>query len=87
MHPIYAFLLASLVFLYQLWGLYIIYGLPGVIAFRVAFPLYKILQLFSLPMTSVASDGLDFILFLVVNKVRWGPRVVFSVFLRLYVWG
>ena len=46
---------------------------PGVIAFGVALPLYEILQLLFLPMTSVAPDGLDLILFLVVDKVRWGP--------------
>ncbi len=60
---------------------------PGVIAFGVALPLYEILQLLFLPMTSVAPDGLDLILFLVVDKVRWGSGVVFPVFFCLYEWG
>ncbi len=47
-------------------------GLPGVIAFGVALPLNEILQLFFPSMTLVASDGLDLILFSVVDKVRWG---------------
>jgi len=31
-------------------------------------------------MTLVASDGLDFVLFFVVDKVRWGSRVVLFMF-------
>jgi len=62
-------------------------GLPGVVTFGVALPLYEILQLSFLPMTSVAPDGLDFVLFSVVDKVRRGPGVVFSVFFCLHKWG
>jgi len=43
--------------------------------------------LFLPPMTSVASDGLDLVLFFIVNKVRWGSREVFPMFFRLYVRG
>jgi len=78
------FPLALLVFFYQPGGLNVADGLPGVVAFGIALPLYKILQLSFLPMTSVASDGLDFVLFSVVDKVRWGPRIVFPVFFCLY---
>jgi len=53
---------------------------PGVIALRVPLPLNKVLQLFSSPIMSVALDGLNFVLFFVINKVRWGPQVVFSIF-------
>ena len=38
-------------------------------------------------MMSVAPDGLDLVLFFVVDKVRWGPREVFSMFFCLYVRG
>src|SRR5216683_1868082 len=79
--------LASFVLLYQPRGLYVINWLPSVIALWVALPFDKILQLFFLSMTSVAPDGLDFILFLVVDKVRWGPQIVFSMFACLYVGG
>jgi hypothetical protein len=61
--------------------------LPDVVAFGVPFPFDKVLQLFSLPMTSVAPDGLDFVLFFVVDKVRWGSGVVFSVFFCFDEWG
>ncbi len=60
---------------------------PGVIAFGVALPLYEILQLLFPPMMSVAPDGLDLVLFLIVDKVRWGLGVVLPVFFRLYEWG
>jgi len=66
--------------------LYIFDGFPHVVTFRVSQPLYKILQLFSLPMMSVAADGLDFILFVVIDKVRWWSGVVFSVLGCFNVW-
>jgi hypothetical protein len=61
--------------------------LPGVVAFGVPLPLDKVLQLFSSSMTSVASDGLDFVLFFVVDKVRWWSRVVLPVFFCFDEWG
>jgi len=35
----------------------------------------------------VASDGLDFVLFSVVDKVRWGSGIVLSMFFCLYKQG
>ena len=64
-----------------------IHWFPGVVAFRVALPLYEILQLSFLPITLVAPDGLDLVLFSVIDKVRWGSRIVLSVFFCLYVGG
>src|SRR5216683_4312156 len=81
------FFLVSFVFPYQPGSLYVVDGLPGVIAFGVALPLYEILQLSFLPMTSVAPDGLDLVLFSVVDKVRWGSRIIFPVFFCLYIGG
>ncbi len=54
--------------------------LPHVVTFRVAKPLDQVLQLFSPPLTLVAADGLDFILFCVPHKVGWWPGVVFPMF-------
>jgi len=79
--------LAPLVLSYQLWGLDVVSWFPGIITFGVALPLDKVLQLFLPPLTSVASDGLDLILFFIVDKVRWGSREVFSIFFCLYVRG
>ena len=61
--------------------------LLGVVTFGIALPLYEILQLSFLPITSVASDGLDFILFSVVDEVRWGSGIVLPVFFCLYKQG
>ncbi len=60
---------------------------PGVIALGVSHPLYEILQLFLASMTSVALDGLDLVLFVIVDEVRWGPRELFTMFNCLNVWG
>src|SRR6266851_3783080 len=56
------------------------YRFPRVVAFGVAKPLDQVLQLFSPPLTSVAADGLDFVLFYVSHEVRWWSGVVFSMF-------
>jgi hypothetical protein len=79
--------LAPFVLSYQLWGLDVVSWLPGVVAFWIALPIDKVLQLFFPPLTSVASDGLDLILFFIVDEVRWGSQEVFSVFFCLYVRG
>src|SRR6266851_8918896 len=81
------FPLASLVLLYQPGSLYVVYWFPGVIALRIALPLDEILQLFFLPMMSVAPDGLDLVLFSVVDKVQRGPQIVLSVFFCLHIGG
>ena len=64
-----------------------VHGFPSVVALGVALPLDEVLQLSFLPMTSVAPDGLDLVLFSVVDKVRWGSRIIFPVFFCLYIGG
>src|SRR6266851_4931921 len=53
---------------------------PCVVAFRVPKPLDQVLQLSPSPLTSVAADGLDLVLFSPPHEVRWRSGVVFSVF-------
>src|SRR5216684_2839509 len=60
---------------------------PRVVAFRVPKPLDQVLQLFSPPLTSVAADGLDLVLFSSSHEVRWWPGIVFSVFFCFAIWG
>ncbi len=67
------FLLMPFVLFHQLGCLDIVSWFPSVIAFQIALPVDKVLQLFLPPLMLVAPDGLDFILFSVINKVRWGP--------------
>jgi hypothetical protein len=69
-----------MIFLYQLGGLQVDHGFPGVIAFGVALPFDQVLQLSFPSMTSVASDGLDFVLFSPFYQFQGWPRVVLAVF-------
>ncbi len=68
-------------------SLYVVSRFPCVVTFRVSHPLYKILQLFSSPMMLVAADGLNLILFIIINEVRWWSGVVFTVFTRFDIRG
>ena len=65
--------------LYEIWGMYLVSWFPGIVTFRVSFPLEEILELFSPPMTSVVSYLLHLILRFSCDKVRWGSGVVGSV--------
>ena len=69
---LYTVFLAPFVLSYQLWGLDVVSWLPRVVAFRIALPFDKVLQLFSPPLMSVALNGLGLILFFAVDKIRWG---------------
>ena len=64
--------LALFILSYQLWGLDVVSWLPCVVAFGIALPLDKVLQLFFPPLMLVALDGLNLILFFIIDKVRWG---------------
>jgi hypothetical protein len=65
------------------WGLDVLNGLPGVVAFGVPFPLDQVLELSPPAVTSMVSNRLDFILLPIIDKVRWGSREVFSVLIHL----
>ncbi len=66
------FLLVLFILFYSQRHLYVVSWLPSVVTFWVALSLDKVLQLFLPPMMLVAPDGLDFILFSIINMVRWG---------------
>ena len=72
-----------MIFLEQLRGLDVLDGFPGVVAFGVPFPLDQILEPPSPTVTAMVSNRLDFVLFSIIDKVRWGSREVFSVLFRL----
>jgi len=59
--------LAAVVLFNQQWSLEVANRFPGVVALGISHPFYKILQLFLLSMMSVVADGLDFILFIVID--------------------
>jgi hypothetical protein len=54
---------APVILFCQPWGLDVLLRLPSVVTFRVTLPLDQVLESFLSPMTLVASDGLDLILF------------------------
>jgi len=68
------------VLLDQCQGLDMVSRFLCVVAFRVSHPFYEILQLFMPPVMLVAADGLDFVLFVIINEIRWWPGVVFFMF-------
>ena len=67
-----------MIFLYQLWGTDVIRGFPGVVAFRVPFPLDQVLEF--TPLIVMGPDGLDLVLRFALDHVRRWPRVVLAVF-------
>ena len=80
-HAIYAFNGVSTVILFQKYRrLQMSCWLPRVVAFGVAKPLDQVLQLSPSPLTSVAVDSLDFVLFCTPHEVRWRSGVIFSAF-------
>jgi hypothetical protein len=68
----------------QLRGLDVFNGLPGVVAFGVPLPLDQVLEFSPPAMTAMVSNRLDFVLLSIIDKVRWGPREVFSILIRLF---
>ena len=73
-----------MIFLEHLWGLDVLDGLPGVVAFGVPLPLDQVLEFPSPAVTAMVSNCLDFVLLLIIDKVRWGPREVLPVLIRLF---
>ena len=59
-------------------------GLPGVVAFGVPLPPDQVLELSPPAVTAMVSNRLDFVLLSIIDKVRWGPREVLSVLIRLF---
>jgi len=76
-----------MILLDQPWSLYIVSRFPCIVAFGVSHSLYEILQLFSPPMMLVITNGLDLVLLIITNKVRWWSGIVFAVFVCFNVWG
>ena len=73
-----------MIFPEQLRGLDVFNGLPGVVALGVPLPLDQVLELSPPAVTAMVSNRLDFVLLSIIDKVRWGPREVFSVLIRLF---
>ena len=71
----------------EIQGIHLVSWFPGVVTFRVAPPLYEILECSGTSVMSVISDLFHLVLFLVIDQVRWGMGVVWPVGMCFNVWG
>jgi len=71
----------------KLWSMDLISWFPGIICFRVSYPLDKILESSSPPGAPMINDSFDFIFFLSFDKVRRWPRVVGAMCARFAIGG
>ena len=86
--PFYAFQGPVLVILLkEIQGIHLVSWFPGVVTFRVAPPLYEILEHSGTSMMMVVSNLFHFILFFIIDQVRWGMGVVWSMGICFNIWG
>ena len=71
----------------EIQGVHLVGWFPGVVAFRVALPLYEILECSRSSMESMVLNLFHFVLFFIIDQVRWGMGVVWTVGKSLDVWG
>ena len=72
-----------MILLKEIQGIHLISWFPGIVTFMVAPPLYEILEHFGMSVVSVVPDLFHFILFFIINQVRWGPGVIGTVGIHL----
>ena len=75
-----------MILLKEIWGIHLVSLFPGVVTFRVALPLYEILEHSGVSVVLVISDLLYFILFFIIDQVRWGTGVVWTVGACFNIW-
>ena len=56
-----------MILLKEIWGVHLVSWFPGVVAFRVALPLYEVLEHSGMSVVSVISNLFYFILFFVID--------------------
>ena len=76
----------------EIWGIHLISWFPGVVTFRVAPPLYEVLEHSGASMELVISDLLHFLLFFIIDQIsidqiRWGMGVIWTMGKCFDVWG
>ena len=76
-----------MILLKEIWGIHLVSWFPDVITFRIAPPLYEILEHSGTSVEPVISDLFHFILFFIIDQVRWGMGVVWTVGRCFDVWG
>ena len=76
-----------MILLKEIRGVHLVSWFPGVVAFRVALPLYEILECSGSSVELMVPDLFHFVLFLIIDQVRWGMGVVWTVGRSFDVWG
>ena len=71
----------------EIQGIHLVSWFPGVVTFRVTLPLYEILEHSGMSMMSVVSNLFHFVLFFIIDQVRWGMGVVWSMGICFDIWG
>ena len=79
--------LVLVILLKEIQGIHLVSWFPGVITFRVALPVYEILKHSGPSVVLVISYLLHFILFFVIDQVRWGIGVIWPMGMCFNVWG
>ena len=68
-------------------GVHLVSWFPGVVTFRVAPPLYEILEHSGTSVESVISNLFHFILFFIIDQIRWGTGVIGTMGKCFDIWG
>ena len=76
-----------MILLKEIWGIHLVSWFPGVVAFRVALPLYEVLECSGMSVELVISDLLHFILFFIIDQIRWGMGVIWAMGKCFNIWG
>ena len=76
-----------MILLKEIQGIHLVSWFPGVVTFRVAPPLYEILEHSGMPVMSVISNLFHFVLFFIIDQIRWGMGVIWTVGMCFDIWG
>ena len=76
-----------MILLKEIWGIHLVSWFPAVVTFRVAPPLYEVLEHSGMSMELVISNLFHFILFFIIDQIRWGTGVIWTMGKCFDVWG
>ena len=71
----------------EIWGIHLVSWFLGVVTFRVALPLYEILECSGMSVMLVISDLFHFVLFFIIDQIRWGMGVIWTMGMCFDIWG
>ena len=71
----------------EIQGVYLVSWFPGVVTFRVAPPLYEILEHSGTSVMLVIPNLFYLILFFIIDQIRWGTGVIWTMGICFNIWG